>query len=288
MTCWINGSFVDKDKAVVSVFDHGLLYGDGVFEGIRVYAGRIFKLHAHVQRLYESARSIMLEPPMAHEEMESVISEAVVRDGAMESYVRVVLTRGPGTLGLDPSSCSRPTLIVIVDKVQLYPAELYESGIEIMTSALRRVPTECLDPRIKSLNYLNNVLARADATRSGCHEALMLTTQGNIAECTADNVFIVRGGELLTPHPSAGALDGITMRTVMEVASDHGIKADFATLVPDDLYRADECFLTGTGAEVVPVVKVDGRQVGTGSPGLVTQQITNAYRELVTSDRVGL
>ena len=288
MTFWITGSFVDKDKAVVSVLDHGLLYGDGVFEGIRVYAGRIFKLHAHVRRLYESAQSIMLELPMSVPEMEAVISDAVAADGARESYVRVVVTRGPGTLGLDPSKCPAPTVIVIVDKVQLYPEELYESGIDIMTSSVRRIPPECLDPRIKSLNYLGNVLARAGATRAGCHEALMLTTGGHVAECTADNVFIVKDGELLTPDPSIGALDGITMRTVMELGGKLGIKAGFAQLTPDDLYTADECFLTGTGAEVVPVVRVDGHQVGTGRPGRITLELFSVYRELVTSDRVRL
>ncbi len=277
----MNGKYVEGADASVSVLDHGLLYGDGVFEGIRVYAGRIFKLHAHVRRLYESAQSIMLELPMSTDEMEAVISDAVAADGARESYVRVVVTRGPGTLGLDPTSCKSPTLIVIVDKVQLYPVELYESGIDIMTSSVRRIPPECLDPRIKSLNYLNNVLARAEAARANCHEALMLTAGGDVAECTADNVFIVKRGEILTPHPSAGALDGITMRTVMELAASLGIKAGFARLTPHDLYTADECFLTGTGAEVVPVVRVDGRVVGQGRPGRITLELTRAYRELV-------
>ncbi len=284
----MNGKYVEGADASVSVLDHGLLYGDGVFEGIRVYAGRIFKLHAHVLRLYESAQSIMLELPMSTDEMEAVISDAVAADGARESYVRVVVTRGPGTLGLDPSSCQSPTLIVIVDKVQLYPEELYECGIDIMTSPVRRVPPECLDPRVKSLNYLSNVLARAGATRAGCHEALMLTTGGHVAECTADNVFIVKRGGLLTPRPSTGALDGITMRTVMELADSLGIKAGFAQLTLHDLYTADECFLTGTGAEVVPVVRVDGCVVGTGRPGRITLELTRAYRELVTSDRVRL
>ncbi len=284
MTIWMNGRFLDSAEAAVSVFDHGLLYGDGVFEGIRVYAGRIFKLHAHIKRLYESAEAIMLALPMSAEEMEQVVTDAVAHDGAKESYIRLVATRGPGSLGIDPTSCKSPTLIVIVDKVQLYPVELYESGIDIMTSSVRRIPPECLDPRIKSLNYLNNVLARAEATRANSHEALMLTTSGHVAECTADNVFIVKGGELLTPDPSIGALDGITMRTVMELAASMGIKAGFAQLTPHDLYAADECFLTGTGAEVVPVARVDGHQVGQGRPGRITLELTSAYRELVTSD----
>ncbi len=279
----MNGKFVDKDKAAVSVFDHGLLYGDGVFEGIRVYKGRIFKLQAHIKRLYESAEAIMLTLPMSAEDMERVVTDAVAQDGAKESYIRLLATRGPGSLGLDPSSCPKPSVIVIVDKVQLYPVELYASGIDIMTSSVRRIPPECLDPRIKSLNYLNNILARAEATRAGCHEALMLTTQGYVAECTADNVFIVRDGELLTPDPSIGALDGITMRTVMELARQEGIKAGFAQLIPLDIKRADECFLTGTGAEVVPVASVDGQKVGGGGPGTITRALASAYRELVTS-----
>ncbi len=284
MTVWMNGRFVDKDKAAVSVFDHGLLYGDGVFEGIRVYEGRIFKLRQHIKRLYESAEAIMLALPMSAEGMEHVVSDAVAHDGAKESYIRLVATRGPGSLGLDPSSCPAPTVILIVDKVQLYPEELYESGIDIMTSSVRRIPPECLDPRIKSLNYLTNVLARAEAARAGSHEALMLTTDGHVAECTADNVFVVKDRGLLTPDPAIGALDGITMRTVMELADSLGIKAGFAQLTPLDLYRADECFLTGTGAEVVPVASVDGQKVGGGVPGATTKALASAYRELVTSE----
>ncbi|KKL52734.1 hypothetical protein LCGC14_2282510, partial [marine sediment metagenome] len=271
------------EQASVSVFDHGLLYGDGVFEGIRVYAGRTFKLPEHIRRLYQSARAILLELPMGPKDMENTVREAVARDGAPDSYVRVVVTRGVGSLGLDPSTCSMPTVIVIVDKVQLYPKELCESGIRVITASVRRVPPECLDPRIKSLNYLNNVLARAEAARAGCQEALLLGTDGQVAECSADNVFVVKGKKLMTPHPSHGALDGITMRTVMELAKGRGLTANFETLTLEEIYSADECFLTGTGAGIVPVIEVDGRVVGAGVPGAVTLELSRAYSELVTS-----
>lgn len=281
MTIWINGKFTDRAGATVSVFDHGLLYGDGVFEGIRVYKGDIFRLEEHIKRLYESAGAIQLNLSISQKEMCDIVQEAVTRDGAGESYIRLIATRGEGTLGLDPSTCPRATVIVIVDKIQLYPEELYETGINIITSSTRRVPVECLDPRIKSLNYLGNILARAEATRLGCHEALMLTTSGKVAECSADNVFIVINGELKTPHPSTGALDGITMRAVMELAASHGIPAGFAELTLHDIYTADECFLTGTGAGIVPVVKVDSRSIGSGAPGEITLRLTSSYHELV-------
>ena len=283
MTIWIDGKFVNKADAVVSVFDHGLLYGDGVFEGIRVYAGNIFKLEEHITRLYQSAKAIMLELPMMPDEMSDIVLKAVARDASEDSYIRVVVTRGEGNLGLDPSSCARPSVIVIVDKVQLYPKDLYDSGIRVITASVRRIPPECLDPAIKSLNYLNNVLARAEATRAGCHEALLLSTEGNVAECSADNVFVIKDDKLMTPHPSAGSLDGITMRTVMLLAGRLKLKAGFETLILDDIYSAHECFLTGTGAEIVPVVEVDGHAVGTGKPGPLTLELSRAYRELVTS-----
>ncbi|MFI5296437.1 MAG: branched-chain-amino-acid transaminase [Thermodesulfovibrionales bacterium] len=283
MKIYIDGKFYDKEQAVISVFDHGLLYGDGVFEGIRVYHGKVFKLSDHITRLYASAKAIALTIPLKKREMEEAVLDAVRINRKKNGYIRLVVTRGEGTLGLDPVHCGRPTIIIIVADIQLYPEELYKKGVKIITAATRRIPPECLDPRIKSLNYLNNILAKLEARRSGATEALMLTTEGLVAECTADNIFIVKSGRLLTPHPCKGALDGITMRTVFEIAKARGIECSEADLSQNDLYTSDECFITGTGAELVPVIEIDSREVGVGKPGPLTLTLIEDFRGLVAA-----
>lgn len=283
MKIYIDGKFYDKEQAVISVFDHGLLYGDGVFEGIRVYHGKVFKLLDHITRLYASAKAIALTIPLKKREMEEAVLEAVRINRKKNGYIRLVVTRGEGTLGLDPVHCGKPTVIIIVADIQLYPEELYKKGVKIITASTRRIPPECLDPRIKSLNYLNNILAKLEARRSGAMEALMLTTEGLVAECTADNIFIIKSGRLLTPHPCKGALDGITMRTVFEIAKARGIECSEADLSQYDLYTSDECFITGTGAELVPVIEIDSREVGDGKPGPLTLTLIEDFRGLVAA-----
>lgn len=283
MKIYIDGKFYDKEQAVISVFDHGLLYGDGVFEGIRVYHGKVFKLSDHITRLYASAKAIALTIPLKKREMEKAVLDAVRINRKKNGYIRLVVTRGEGTLGLDPVHCGKPTVIIIVADIQLYPEELYKKGVKIITASTRRIPPECLDPRIKSLNYLNNILAKLEARRSGAMEALMLTTEGLVAECTADNIFIVKSGRLLTPHPCKGALDGITMRTVFEIAKARGIECAEADLSQYDLYTSDECFITGTGAELVPVIEIDSREVGDGKPGPLTLTLIEDFRGLVAA-----
>lgn len=283
MKIYIDGKYHDKDDAKISVFDHGLLYGDGVFEGIRVYHGKVFRLREHIARLYDSAKAIDLKIPAEEKEMESAVVEAVRENNAQNGYIRLIVTRGQGSLGLDPASCDRATVIIIVGGIQLYPEEYYQKGIRIVTASTRRVPSECLDPRIKSLNYLNNIMAKTEARRAGALEAVMLNTQGYVAECTADNIFIVRSGGLITPHPSQGALDGITRRTVQELAKKNGISCVEASLTQYDLYTADECFITGTGAEVMPVIGIDERMIGDGKPGPLTLRLMEAYRGLVAA-----
>jgi len=283
MKIYIDGKFYDKEQAGISVFDHGLLYGDGVFEGIRVYHGKVFKLSEHITRLYASAGAIALEIPMKKREMEEAVLETVRLNRKKNGYIRLVVTRGEGTLGLDPAHCGKPTVIIIVADIQLYPEELYKKGVKIITASTRRIPPECLDPRIKSLNYLNNILAKIEARRSGAMEALMLTTQGLVAECTADNIFVVKGGKLLTPHPCKGALDGVTMRTVFEIAKARGIECSEADLAQYDVYTADECFITGSGAELVPVIEIDDRTVSDGKPGPLTLALIEDFRRLVAA-----
>jgi branched-chain amino acid aminotransferase len=278
---YIDGKYHDSEDARISVFDHGLLYGDGVFEGIRVYHGNIFKLKEHVRRLYQSAKAIALEIPMKEGEMEKAVLKTVEVNKKQNGYIRLVVTRGVGALGIDTASCKKPTIIIIVGDIQLYPRELYTQGVKIITASTRRMPPECLDPRIKSLNYLNNILAKIEARRSGAMEALMLTTEGLVAECTADNIFIVKSERLLTPHPSKGALDGITRKAVLEIAKARGTECAEADLSQYDLYAADECFMTGTGAELVPVVDIDGRLIGNGKPGPLTLALIEDFRRLV-------
>ncbi|MGE5300677.1 MAG: branched-chain-amino-acid transaminase [Acidobacteriota bacterium] len=283
MKIYIDGKYYDKDDAKISVLDHGVLYGDGVFEGIRVYNSRVFRLSEHVDRLYASAKAIALTIPMNGKEMEAAVAATVRANNTQDGYIRLVVTRGQGSLGLDPGSCDRATVIIIVGDIQLYPEEFYKAGIKLVTASTRRVPPECLDPRIKSLNYLNNILAKMEARAAGALEAVMLNTQGLVTECTADNIFIVKGGRLLTPHPAQGALHGVTMRTVSEIAKNQGIECAESAVTQYDLYTADECFITGTGAEVMPVISVDGRIIGDGKPGPLTLHLMEDYRKLVAA-----
>lgn len=277
---YLDGEYVPEEHAVVSVFDHGYLYGDGVFEGIRAYHNRVFKLQEHLVRLYESARSVMLEIPMSIDEMQEVVLETLRRNNLRDAYIRLVVSRGKGDLGLDPKKCPRPTVVCIAASINLYPDELYTKGLEIVTAATRRNLTEALNPRVKSLNYMNNILAKIEGAMAGCEETLMLNAEGYVCEATGDNVFIVRKGELITPPPFVGVLEGVTRNTVMELARDKGLKVSEKVFGRHDVYTAEECFLSGTAAELIPVVKVDGRPIGSGRPGEVTWSLIRAYREV--------
>jgi branched-chain amino acid aminotransferase len=278
---FMNDSLVPEHEAKVSVFDHGLLYGDGVFEGLRSYSGKVFRLDAHIDRLYDSARAICLEIPLTKQAMAKAVNDTLAANDLADGYVRLVVTRGAGSLGLDPNKTSRPQVIVIADTISLYPREFYEQGLRIVTAATQRTQSAALSPRIKSLNYLNNIMAKLEGLQAGCVEALMLNHKGEVAECTGDNVFVVRSGRLLTPPPDAGILEGITRGAVMELAVAAGIDCREQTLVRHDLYTADECFLTGTAAEVIPVVEIDGRRIGTGVPGPISRRLTDDFHALV-------
>jgi branched-chain amino acid aminotransferase len=280
---YINGKYYDKADAKISVFDHGLLYGDGIFEGIRVYAGRIFRLRRHLERLYDSAKAIKLEIPLNFEQMMAAVRDAVEVNQKQDVYIRLVVTRGVGTLGLDPRKASNPQVIIIVDEISMYPKEFYENGLRIVTASTIRNHPNSLNPRIKSLNYLASILAQIECTEAGCIEALMLNHKGEVAEGSADNIFLVKHGVLKTPPPEAGILEGITRETVMELARKAGTTVLETALTRFDVYGADECFLTGTGAEIIPVVQVDGRAIGTGKPGPMTKQILERYHQLVRS-----
>jgi branched-chain amino acid aminotransferase len=277
---YISGKLYDKADARISVYDHGLLYGDGVFEGIRIYDGEIFRLREHVDRLYQSARSIRLEIPMSQEQMAEAITDTVTANAKRNGYIRVVVTRGAGYLGLDPRKASNPQIIVIVDDISLYPTELYEHGMELVTVSTIRNHPNALNPRIKSLNYLNNILAQIEAVQAGCVEALMLNHKGEVAECTGDNIFLVKHGILKTPPMDAGILEGITRNAVIDLAREAGIAVQETALTRHDVYTADECFLTGTAAEVVPVVKCDSRVIGTGKPGPITRKLRELFHQL--------
>lgn len=283
MKIYIDGKYYDREDAKISVFDHGLLYGDGVFEGIRIYNAKVFKLEEHIERLYRSARAILLEIPMTKEEMGNAALDAVKINEKENGYIRLIVTRGEGQLGIDPVSCKKATVIIIVSDIQLYPEEYYKNGIEIVTASSRRIPSDGLDPRIKSLNYLNNIMAKLEARQAGCLEAVMLNKEGFVAECTGDNIFVVKGVELFTPAPYHGALDGITMGTVMEIAETLGITTHETTLTRYDLYNADECFMTGSGAEIIPVIKIDGRTIGEGKPGSITEKLVNGFKKLTSN-----
>lgn len=280
---FMNDKLVPEDEARVSVFDHGLLYGDGVFEGLRSYSGRVFRLDAHLDRLWASAKAICLEIPLSKDAVAKAVTDTLAANGLTDGYIRLVVTRGAGSLGLDPNRTKNPQVIVIADTISLYPREFYEKGLRIITAATQRTHSAALSPRIKSLNYLNNIMAKLEGLQAGCVEALMLNHKGEVAECTGDNVFVVRDGRLLTPPPDAGILEGITRNAVMELAQRAGIDCREATLTRHDLYTADECFLTGTAAEVIPVVDIDGRRIGAGAPGPITAKLTAAFHALVRS-----
>jgi branched-chain amino acid aminotransferase len=280
----IDGRLVPRAEARISVFDHGLLYGDGVFEGIRIYDRRVFRLDAHLARLEASAHAIGLQIPMDRAALAAAVVETVRANQQTDGYIRLVVTRGEGPLGLDPTTCARPCVIIIVAALAVYPAEHYTSGIRVVTAATRQVPAASVDPRIKSLNYLKNVLARLEAHEAGAAEALMLNPEGFVAECTADNVFAVHGSSVRTPPATDGALDGITAGVIRDLARAAGLEWEERRLARYDLFCADECFLTGTGAEIIPVVRLDGRQIGDGTPGPVTRRLRATFHELAAHE----
>jgi len=282
---YIGGKLYDKSEAKVSVFDHGLLYGDGVFEGIRAYSGRVFRIKKHVDRLYASAVAIHLQIPMTREAMADAITDTLAYNKLTNAYIRVVVTRGAGSLGLDPRRTSDPQVIIITDAISLYPEELYEHGLKIITAATIRSHPNTVNPRVKSLNYLNNILAKMEGANAGCLEALMLNHKGDVAECTGDNIFVVRNGEIHTPSIDSGILEGITREAAIELAREAGIKVIERTMDRYDVYTADECFLTGTAAEVIPVVECDGRPLGTGRPGPITRDLLQRFHALVHGER---
>lgn len=283
---YINGRLVPKSEALISVFDHGLLYGDGVFEGIRAYAGRIFKLDEHLERLYNSARAITLEIPLTKEGMREAVVQACRANPLDDAYIRLVVTRGVGDLGLDPWKARDPQVIIIVDEIVLYPREVYEEGIEAIIVSTCRNDPRALNPAVKSLNYLNNILAKIEVHHAGAHEGIMLNVQGFVTEATGENIFIYRGGRLVTPPVWAGALPGITRAVVMELACEEGVLMVEDIFTPYELYTADECFLTGTAAEIVPVVKVDGRLIGEGKPGPITKRLMEKFEQLTQREGV--
>lgn len=277
----INGQLVPKEQATVSVFDHGLLYGDGVFEGLRCYSGHVFRLREHLDRLWKSALAINLVIPTSQESLGEEIRRTLAANSFQDAYIRLLVTRGSGTLGLDPNRCSHPQIIIITDLITLYPEQFYQDGLELVTASTIRNHPAALSPRIKSLNYLNSILAKMEGLRAGCVEALMLNHKGEVAECTADNIFIVSQGRLWTPPTDAGILDGITRNAVLELAQKEGIGVCQNPMTRHDVYISDECFLTGTAAEVIPVVRLDGRQIGSGKPGPITLRLRSAFQQLV-------
>lgn len=286
MEVYIDGKFYPKADAKISVFDHGLLYGDGIFEGIRVYDGCVFKLAEHLERLEYSAKGIALRLPWSRDEIAAATVEACRRNGIANGYIRLVVTRGVGDLGLSPRNCPAPSIIIIADAIKLYPEEFYAKGMRLITVPTRRVNPAALPPMVKSLNYLNNILAKIEALQQGFQECLLLNDQGYVAECSGDNLFIVHKGRLLTPASYAGALVGITRQAVLEIASDLGIQAAETNLTRYDVFNADEAFLTGSAAEIVPVIELDGREIGTGKPGPVTARLLESFRRKVREDGV--
>jgi branched-chain amino acid aminotransferase len=284
MKIYLDGEFVSEADAKISVFDHGLLYGDGVFEGIRMYHNRVFKLKEHIERLYWSAKAILLDIPMTQEEMIAATVETCRQNNLRDGYIRLLVTRGKGTLGLDPRRCPKPSVIIIAATIQLYPEKYYQEGLTIVTVPTTRNLVNSVNPAIKSLNYLNNILARIEANNAGVEEAIMLNSDGFVAECTGDNIFLVQKGKLFTPPLSAGALYGITRNTVLDVAKEEGIAFSEPNLTRYDVYNADEMFLTGTAAEIIPVVKVDGRVIGTGKPGPVTAKLLAGFQARTRTD----
>jgi len=281
---YIDGAFCAEQDAKISVFDHGLLYGDGVFEGIRFYNGRVFRLEEHLERLEDSARAICLSVPLSRAEMTEALLETIRQNNMRDGYIRLVVTRGVGDLGLNPKLCSKPTVIIIVSPIALYPQELYQRGLDIVTCATRRVSPSVLSPAVKSLNYLNNILAKIEANQANAGEGLMLNEQGFVAECTADNIFVIKKGAVYTPPVNDGALRGITRGVVFDIATQLGVPISEPHLTRYDVYTADECFLTGTGAEIIPAVRLDAREIGTGKPGPVTARLIARFRELTQSE----
>jgi len=276
---YINGKFYNKDDAKISIFDHGLLYGDGVFEGIRSYDGLVFKLEKHIDRLYNSAKMIRLNIHMTRAQLIKEVIRTLKKNKLKNAYIRLAVTRGPGDLGLDPRKCKRGIIFIISDKIKLYPQKFYEKGLSIITAKTKRNLPQALNPRIKSLNYLNNILAKIDAIDAGTEEAIMLTYDGYVAECTGDNIFMVKKNKLITPPTEIGALEGITRDTVIGIARKNKIKFCEKKIKLPELYRADECFLTGTAAEIIPVVMIDKKKIGTAKPGSVTKLLTEEFRK---------
>jgi len=284
MQIYIDGGFYPESEAKISVFDHGLLYGDGVFEGIRFYNNKVFRLEEHVDRLYKSAAAIGLKIPMDHPALTEALLETIRRNELTDGYVRLVVTRGKGDLGLSPWNCPKPSIIIIAAKITLYPAESYEMGLKVVTCATRRIAHGALSPMVKSLNYLNNIMAKIEASHAGAGEGLMLNEQGLVAECTGDNIFLVSGGRITTPPISSGALAGVTRAVAISIAREFGIEVTEPQTTRYDIYTAEECFLTGTAAEIIPAVELDSRPIGNGKPGPVTQRLIERYRELTQTE----
>jgi branched-chain amino acid aminotransferase len=283
MKIWLDGELVEESEAKISVFDHGLLYGDGVFEGIRVYNGRVFRLEEHIRRLFDSAKAIVMTLPWTQEEVCRYTCQTVAANGLSDGYIRLVVTRGAGELGLNPYLCPKPSMFIIAATIKLYPEEHYQKGLAVVTCATRRSAPAALMPQVKSLNYLNNVMAKVEAIQANALEAVMLNEQGYVAECTGDNLFLIKNGTLLTPLISDGALDGITRAVIIELAAELGVPFQERSLTRYDIYTADECFLTGTAAEVIPVVSLDRRVIGSGQPGPQTGRFMKAFHDLAMS-----
>src|SRR5690625_1665704 len=283
---FVNDQFVEKDKAVISVYDHGFLYGDGVFEGIRVYDCNVYKLKEHIERLFESAQSIMLSIPYTKEKLEQLIIHTLQKNKLVSAYIRVVVSRGKGDLGLDPRNCPKPTVIIIAEELSIYSNELYEIGLKLASVVNRRSSPDVLNPQIKSLNYLNNILVKLSSVQADADEALILNNQGYVTEGSADNIFIIKDGVIKTPPVYLGALEGITRSAIIEIAQENGYDLEEVPFTLHDVYIADEVFLTGTAAEVIPVVTVDGRKIGNGKPGDITNQLLKSFRELTLTDGV--
>jgi branched-chain amino acid aminotransferase len=287
LSIYLNGQFLDdKEKALISLYEHGFLYGDGVFEGIRAYNGRIFRMRDHLDRLYHSAKAILLEIPQGREEMSRILLETVRRTGLDDAYIRLVVSRGPGDLGIDPRKCAKAATYIIAGGIRLYPEDKYRNGLKTIVCSTRRNRPDALNPQIKTLNYLNNIMGKLEGIRAGVDEAIMLNDAGQVTEGTADNIFIVENGKLCTPPTHVGILDGITRRVVFQICTEKGIDCSERILVQYDLYKADEVFLCGTGAELIPVVEIDGRVVGDGRPGPIFQRLLGLFREQAAFDGV--
>ena len=279
MQVYIDGKFFPTSKANVSVYDQGFLYGDGVFEGIRIYNNNIFMLNEHIKRLYDSAKAIRLKIPLSKAELKNAVKQTHKVNGLKNGYIRLIITRGIGDLGIDTRTCPKPSVVIIVDKITLYPEKFYKNGMEIITASTQRTSVSALNPQIKSMNYLNNILAKIEAENAGVNEALMLNTSGNVVECSGDNIFIYRNDTLITPPTFIGALNGVTRGIVMKLAEQEGLKVEELIFSRHEVYTSDECFLTGTAAEIIPVIKLDGREIGEGKPGKITTRLINKFKK---------